>query len=130
MTELTAGRIMKKAADCLEHSKEDFGREAFEACVNRAYYSMFHSVHALLFVSGDQVKTHVGAHNGFRERFIKLGLMDMSLSIRLQRTFEKRQFSDYDYDEITKSEAFESVEDATYFLDSVIRYLKENNHLQ
>ena len=130
MTELTAGRIMKKAADCLEHSKEDFEREAFEACVNRAYYSMFHSIHALLFVSGDHAKTHVGAHNKFRELFIKMGLMDMSLSIRLQRTFEKRQFSDYDYDEITESEAFESVEDATYFLDSVVRYLKENNHLQ
>lgn len=130
MTEITAGRIIKKAADCLGHCKEDFERESFEACVNRAYYSIFHSIHALLLISGDHAKTHVGAHNRFRELFIKTGLMDISLSIRLQRTFEKRQFSDYDYDEITEIEASESVEDATCFFDTVVRYLKENNHLQ
>lgn len=121
---------MKKAADCLEVSREDFERHLFEACVNRAYYSMFHSIHALLFISGDHAKTHAGVHNRFRELFVKTGLIDISLSIRLQRTFEKRQFSDYDYDEIMESEAFESVGDATYFFETVVRYLIENNHLQ
>lgn len=130
MTELTAGRIMKKAADCLDLCKEDFDRDSFEACVNRAYYSMFHSVQALLFISGVHVKTHVGAHSRFRELFIKTSLLDISLSVRLQRAFEKRQFSDYDYDEVAEHEASESVEDAAYFFDSVVRYLKENNHLQ
>ena len=76
------------------------------------------------------MKTHVGAHNRFRELFVKTSLMDISLSIRLQRTSEKRQFSDYDYDEITESEASESVQDATFFFESVVRYLKENNHLK
>jgi len=51
MTELTAGRIMKKAADCLEDGKGSFELGLYEACVNRAYYTMFHSVQALLFIS-------------------------------------------------------------------------------
>lgn len=80
MTELIAGRIIGKAEDCLEHSREALERKSFEACVNRAYYAMFHSIHALLLVSGVQTKTHVGTHNRFRDIFIKTGVMDMSLT--------------------------------------------------
>lgn len=130
MTELTAGRIMKKAADCLEHSKEAFESKSFEACVNRAYYTMFHSIHALLLISEVQAKTHVGAHARFREIFIKTNVLDISLNTRLQRTFEKRQFGDYEYDEVAECEALESFEDATHFFGQVVRYLEENNHLQ
>lgn len=130
MNVLTAGRIIGKAADCLEHSKEAFERKSFEACVNRAYYAMFHSIHALLLVSGVQTKTHVGAHSRFRDIFIKTGVMDISLNTRLQRSFEKRQFGDYDYDEVAESEALESFEDATHFFEVVVRYLKENNHIK
>ena len=76
------------------------------------------------------MKTHVEAHNKFRELFMKTGLMDISSSIRLQRTFEKRQFSDCDYGEVTRSEASESAEDANHFFEAVVGYLIENNHLQ
>lgn len=129
MTELTAGRIMKKAADCLEDSKGSYELRLYEACVNRAYYTMFHSIQALFFVSGIKTKTHVGAHYKFREMYLKTGFLDISLNIRLQRAFEKRNFSDYDYEEVAEQQALESVEDAVVFFEAALRYLKENNHL-
>lgn len=121
---------MKKAADCLEDSRGSYELRLYEACVNRTYYTMFHSIQALLFISGVKTKTHAGTHYKFREMYLKTGFLDTSLNIRLQRTFEKKNFGDYDYDEVADHEAHESIQDAGIFFESVLQYLKENNHLQ
>jgi len=130
MNEVTLARILFKAQYCLESSQSSFEENFFEASVNRAYYSMFHSVQALLFASKSFAKTHSGAHSKFREFFIKTGIFDKELSISLQRSFEKRQFSDYDYDEVLSEDAAESINDARQLLNATILYLKENNFLQ
>lgn len=130
MTALTAGRIMKKAADCLEDSKWTFDRKLFDVCAYRAYFSIYHSIQGLLFVSGVQAKDHSQAHSKFSEMFIKTGLMDISLHKRLKRTFEMRQASDYQYYKVSEQEALKSIENAAAFFESAIQYLKENNHLQ
>lgn len=130
MNEITLSKILYKAEDCFESSLSSFDEEFFEAAVNRAYYAMFHSVQALLFVSKSYTKTHSGTHSKFRELFIKTGVLGNELSISLQRSFEKRQFSDYDYDEVLEEDARESIHDAKTFLDATILYLKNNNLLQ
>jgi len=130
MNAVTLTKILLKAQDCLESSQSSFKENFFEASVNRADYSMFHSVQAFLFVSKSYAKTHGGAHSKFRELFIKTGILDKELSVRLQRSFEKRQFSDYDYDEVLSEDALESINDARLFLSTTILYLKENNFLQ
>jgi len=130
MSEITLPKIIQKFDDCLEDSRKAFNEKSYEVCVNRAYYAMFHAIQALLFASNVNSKTHAGAHNKFRELFIKTGILDLELSVVLQRSFEKRQFSDYDYDEVSAEDAKESVEDARYFVETSVLYLKENNHLQ
>ena len=130
MNEITLTRILLKVEDCLESSQSSFDENFFEAAVNRAYYAMFNSVQALLFVSKSYVKTHSGAHNKFRELFIKTGVFDKELSTSLQRSFEKRQFSDYDYDEVLAEDAQESILDARVFFNATVLYLRKNNFLQ
>ncbi|MCE6992214.1 HEPN domain-containing protein [Dyadobacter sp. CY323] len=130
MSEVTLEKIIRKVVDCLEVSQMSFEEGHNEGCVNRAYYAMFHCIQALLFISNVQSKTHVGSHTKFRELFIKSGILDLELNVMLQRAFEKRQFSDYDYDEVLTEDARESVEDAERFVNATIQYLKENNHLQ
>jgi uncharacterized protein (UPF0332 family) len=130
MNELTLAKILIKIEDCLESSQSSYQENFFEAAVNRAYYAMFHSVQALLFVSGYHTKTHSGGHSKFRELFIKTGILDAELSTILQRSFEKRQFSDYDYDEVMQEDALESINDARFFLNATILYLKQNNFLK
>ncbi len=114
----------------MDESKGSYELRLYEACVNRAYYTMFHSIQALFFVSGVKTKTHTGALYKFREMYLKTGCLDVSLNIRLQRTFEKRNFGDYDYDEVAEHDALESMGDAIVFFEAVLLYLKENNHLQ
>lgn len=130
MNEVTLTKILLKAEDCLDSSRASFEDKFFEAAVNRAYYAMFHSVQALLFVLESSTKTHNGAHNKFRELFIKTGILDKELSTSLQRSFEKRQFSDYDYDEVLEEDAQESIQDAINFVNATNQYLKENNFLK
>lgn len=130
MKELTLTRIILKAEDYLESSKSSFRNEFFNAAVNGAYYTIYHAVQALLFVSESNTKTHNGAHAKFRELYIKTGILDKTLNTCLQRSFEKRQFGDYDYDEVLLEDAEESVNDAELFLNATILYLKKNNFLQ
>lgn len=130
MNEMVLERIICKIEECIESSKDAFEEKHYEACINRAYYAMFHSVQALLLIQDIHSKTHVGAHTKFREFYIKTGLLDISLSDRLQRSFVKRQFSDYDYEEVSEDQAKESLEDTAQFVNSTMHYLKENNHLK
>jgi uncharacterized protein (UPF0332 family) len=130
MSELTPVKIIKKAEVCLDDARSSYLDSSLEACVNRAYYSIFHCIQALLLVSEIETKTHVGSHNKFRELFLKTGLWDREFNTILQRSFEKRQFSDYDYDEVLQEDAKESVEDAEHFFEATVFYLKQNNFLQ
>jgi uncharacterized protein (UPF0332 family) len=130
MSEVTLPRIIMKIEECVEVSKSNYEEKHFEACINRAYYAMFHSVQALLLIHDFHSKTHVRAHSKFRELYIKTGLLDISLSDKLQRSFVKRQFGDYDYEEVTEDQAIESIEDAEQFVKATMTYLKENNYLK
>lgn len=130
MNDTTLTKILLKAEDCLNSSQSSFEDKFYEAAVNRAYYAMFHSVQALLFVLKSSTKTHNGAHNKFRELFIKTGILEKELSTSLQRSFEKRQFSDFDYDEVLEEDAQESIDDAIIFVNATTQYLKENNFLK
>ena len=57
-------------------------------------------------------------------------LFSREYGLMLKSTFEKRQFGDYDYDEIFQEDANESVQAAQQFFNATILYLKNNNLLQ
>jgi uncharacterized protein (UPF0332 family) len=122
--------IIEKAADCLDDSQEFMSLKRFEGSLNRSYYAMFHCIHALLETINFSAKSHKGAHNAFHKNFILTEKLSKNYGLALKRTFERRQFSDYDYDEVSYEAARESLENANEFLQATIAYLKENNHLQ
>jgi len=130
MSDVKLFKILKKVHEFMDSARDSLRDDHFEAVINRAYYAIFHSIQALLLIEGIDTKTHVGAHNKFREIFIKTHRLDSSLSQFLRRSFDKRQFGDYDYDDVSKDQAEESLTDAEQFTSAVIQYLKQNNHLK
>ncbi|REA58476.1 hypothetical protein DSL64_20520 [Dyadobacter luteus] len=122
--------IIGKAINCLDDSRDLMERKRFDASLNRSYYTMFHCIQALLSSINVVSKSHKGAQNSFHKDFILNGLLSRDLGIALKRTFEKRQFSDYDYDDIFPEEALQSLNDAELFLNETVLYLKENSFLQ
>lgn len=130
MNGYTTTEILAKASDCMDDAKDLLSGDRYDAALNRAYYTMFHCIQALLSTKLIVTKSHKGAHNSFHREFILTQLFPKKLGLALKQTFEKRQFSDYDYDEVLQEDAKESVEDAAHFFEATILYLKQNNFLQ
>jgi len=123
MSDHSIANILSKASDCLDDSILLLSEESYDAALNRSYYTMFHSIQALLFTISFVAKSHSGAHNAFHKHFILTQLLPRNLGLVLKRTFEKRQFGDYDYDEVL-------LEDARLFFEATVLYLKKNNFLK
>ena len=122
--------IISKMVDCLDAGRDLLSAKHYDAALNRSYYAMFHGVQALLFTIDKVTKSHTGAHNAFHKEFILTGVIEKKLGLGLKKTFEKRQFSDYEYDETSEQTAIDSFEDAEYFVHTIVNYLKQNNHLK
>jgi uncharacterized protein (UPF0332 family) len=120
MGEVTLQKILAKTEQCLGSSKNSYERKRLEACIDRAYYAMFHSVKALLLTLDIHSKTHAGVHLNFRNFNIKTDNLSASLSDRLQRSYVKMQIVDYHYEEVTEDQAIESIEDAEQFVKATL----------
>lgn len=126
---------LRRAKAHLERAKNDLeeveillaANQPGRTC-NRAYYSLFHSILALLYTTDLSIpKTHTGAHTEFRKLFIKTGLFAQSLSATISELFNLRQGGDYEIDfDIAIEDAHSAVSQASEFLHQVEAYLREN----
>ncbi|MBK6977036.1 MAG: HEPN domain-containing protein [Cytophagaceae bacterium] len=68
---------LERAIDCLSDTDIIIKNELNFASVNRAYYSVFYAISALLYSKDIFVKTHSGAISKFNELFIKESVFDL-----------------------------------------------------
>ena len=68
----------------------------YRAANNRAYYSIFHAMRAVLAFDGYDSKKHSGIIAVFRKDYIKTAVFDISLSDIIGTASEIRNASDYD----------------------------------
>jgi uncharacterized protein (UPF0332 family) len=117
----------------IERSKEDLEAAIamFEACHfrvanNRAYYSIFHAMRAVLAFDGFDSKKHSGIISEFRKSYIKSGIFSEELSSIIGLASEIRNASDYDDMFIaSKEETEKQIKDAELFHNVVKRYIDE-----
>ncbi|AKD54137.1 HEPN domain-containing protein [Spirosoma radiotolerans] len=119
---------LQKAGEDLEEAQVLLKANFPDGTCNRAYYSLFHSIMALLQATSDSTpKTHTGAHTEFRKQFIKTGLFAESFSVIISELFNLRQGGDYEIDfDISIEDASAAVNHASEFLHQVDAYLREN----
>ena len=118
---------LEKAHNCLKAAKALLEIELYEDAANRAYYCIFHSVRSLLALEGVEFKRHSGNVSYFREKYIKTGIFDKSLSVILGDAFTVRSDSDYeDFAVISKSDVTAQVANAEFFYNTVRSYLSNN----
>ena len=89
---------------------------------NRAYYSMFYAVLALLLRSDVDIRTskHVGIIGLFDKEFIQTDKFDRYYSVILHKMFNLRQKSDYkEFAGVTVKDVSEHVKLAKLFLEHV-----------
>ncbi|MBQ3509667.1 MAG: HEPN domain-containing protein [Peptococcaceae bacterium] len=117
----------------LEKAKEEYEaalvlleNEHYRAANNRAYYSVFHAMRAVLVFDGYDSKKHSGIISEFRKKYIKSGIFPESLSNIIGNASEIRNASDYDDMFIaSKSETVEQIENAKVFLRYIEKYVEE-----
>ncbi len=102
----------------------------YRACISRAYYSLYHTVQALLAAKNINARTHRGLIQQFGQQFIKTGELSQKLSRTLSETFDLRQLSDYDETiPITQQQAVKTLENVKLFISDATNWL-ENNQIQ
>lgn len=112
--------------ECLSAAKSLKETENYKSAANRAYYTVFHAMRAVLALNEIDMKRHSGVISEFRRLYIKTGIFQSELSQIISSLFEIRSDSDYDdFFVISKDEVNEQIQNAEQFLTSVRLYLAE-----
>lgn len=94
--------------------------------VNRSYYAMFYAALAMLVTIGQQPSKHQGVHALFDQHFIKTKILPKEMGKFLHHAFDTRQIGDYEEEaELTKEQAFQILESAIQFIDSIEKKLSD-----
>ena len=100
---LDIGTQMDVARHRLQTAKEDldtanltFSSAQYRAANNRAYYSIFHSICAVLAKEGIAFKRHRDTLSYFNKKYIHTGIFPKALGRKIVTAEEIRHASDYD----------------------------------
>lgn len=116
-------KALEKAADAIENAEYNLKGGFISATANRAYYSCYYCIIALLYTQNVYAKTHQGARAKFSELFIKTAIFPIEISDSIAMLFDYRQEADYDLDEdITHDEAANLIRKAEEFYKLVKAY--------
>ena len=105
---------LTRSAEVFQDAKLLAENKRWRSCVNRLYYSCFHSVNALLYLDGINTKSHNGHKAQFLQLYIKTQLIDVELGKLYSLLIDWRQESDYsayaDFTELDVVPLIEKVE--------------------
>ena len=115
---------LERAAEMLKTAKRDLEAEDFASTNNRAYYCIFHSMRAVLALTGEDYKRHSGVIARFSEQYLKTKILPPELSKTISMAFIIRNRSDYEDFYVCSIEATKKLaSDAEVFLQTVSAYL-------
>lgn len=113
----------QRAEETLNEAIDELSRKNLRLTVNRAYYSIFYAMRALLATVSKDSSKHSGVVSLFNQHFIKTGIVSEISFKSIQTLMDLRHEGDYkDFAEITEEEAKGSVEMAK----TIVTMLKES----
>ena len=117
-------RRLEKSADDLETAQINFDTGKYDASANRAYYSVYHAIRAILALDGIERKKHSGNISYFREHYIATDVFDRAYSETIKNAETLRNEADYDDMKIISAEdACDAIEKANQFYSAVKDYI-------
>ena len=115
---------LEHADECISAAKSLLESENYKSAANRAYYTVFHAMRAVLAFDKIDMKHHSGIIAEFRCLYIKTGIFDVELSKIISVLSDSRNDSDYDdFYIVSKEEVTEQIKDAEYFLMKIKEFL-------
>ena len=115
---------LEHADECISAAKSLLESENYKSAANRAYYTVFHAMRAVLAFDKIDMKHHSGIIAEFRRLYIKTGIFDAELSKIISVLSDSRNDSDYDdFFIVSKEEVTEQIKDAELFLEKIKEYV-------
>ena len=115
---------LEHADECISAAKSLLESENYKSAANRAYYTVFHAMRAVLAFDKIDMKHHSGIIAEFRRLYIKTGIFEAELSKIISVLSDSRNDSDYDdFFIVSKEEVAEQIKDAELFLEKIKEYV-------
>ena len=115
---------LEHADECISAAKSLLESENYKSAANRAYYTVFHAMRAVLAFDKIDMKHHSGIIAEFRRLYIKTGIFDAELSKIISVLSDSRTDSDYDdFFIVSKEEVAEQIKNAELFLEKIKEYV-------
>lgn len=117
---------LQMAREDLDAADLTFSSGQYRAANNRAYYSIFHSICAVLAKEGIAFKRHKDTISYFNKHYISSGLFPRELGRKIVTAEEIRHSSDYDtFYVVSKEKTMQQIQTAKQILDLAVEYLRE-----
>ena len=117
---------LDRAKDDLDSAIQGLNEQKLRLANNRAYYSIFHSMRAVLALEQKDFKKHSAIIAYFNQHYIKTSLFPTNLYKIISTAEEVREASDYnDFYIASFDKTKEQVESAKLILDLVEQYIKQ-----
>lgn len=87
---------MQKAEEMLVSSKREFEAGDYASANNRAYYSIFHMLRAVLALDGEDYKKHSAVISHFSQNYLKTDIISRDYSKLIFNASAIRNRSDYE----------------------------------
>ena len=87
---------LEQAKDDIESAEILFNNQKLKASNNRAYYSIFHSMRAVLELDGKDFSKHKSVIAYFNKNYVNKGIFSKKLGHKISLSSKIRENSDYD----------------------------------
>ena len=117
---------LAKSKEDLEVAQLLFRQGNYRIANNRAYYSIFHALRAVLVLDNFDSSKHSGVIAEFRRRYIKENIFPIEMSKMIGSAFTIRNASDYDDMFIaSKDETAEQIANAEWIYRLIREYIEK-----
>jgi len=117
---------LEKSADDLDTARICYDAGKYDAAANRAYYSVYHAIRAVLALDGIERSKHSGNISYFREHYLATDIFDRTYSETIKKAEVLRNAADYKDMQTTSEEKAQDVIVKAYeFHNAVSAYISE-----
>ena len=121
-----ANHRLEQAKNELEDAKLLYNNNSYLSANNRAYYSIFHSIRAVLALEPIDFKKHKDVLAYFNKNYINPEIFPRVLGKRIMQAKRIREDSDYDDEYVASQEATEAqIRTAKEIIKLVENYINE-----
>jgi len=121
-------KALARAQEAIESAEFDIHGGFYLAATNRAYYSCYYCMVALLMTQNVSAKTHQGVRAKFSEAFIRTNIFPETIATFIKNAFELRQEADYDLDaDISLDAVKQLLGNTKKVYQAALSYLEELN---